>query len=170
MRVGVVRGYIMAEGVSRSMYKQRPTKVAAPVVYRKPVCLGTEVPARPRTEDLVPAPDEKAFRIEMSRLSRRVNQTKKKLADKTEVHPNQVLSFSELQERLRRLKERQIALHKERKEVEARLKPLNKEIKVRKTQTLGPSIRQATQKQGKSNLEAARASQGVSCAQSIERC
>jgi chromosome segregation ATPase len=120
----------MVEASSRSMYKQRSTKVVTPVIYRRPVYLGTEVPEKPRLEDLLPEPDERAFHIEISKLNRRINQVKKKLAEKTKVHPSGVLSFGEVQERLRRLKENQTALHKERKEVEGKLKLINKEVKV----------------------------------------
>lgn len=113
------------------MYKQRSTRVYAPAIHRRPVSLGTKVPAKPKVEELLPVPDERAFHIELSKINRHINQIKKKLATKTKVHPSEVLSFGELQEKLKRLKENQISLHKERKEVETRLKLLNKEAKVR---------------------------------------
>ena len=131
---------IMVEASSRSVYKQRSTKVAAPVIYRRPVCLGMEVPEKPKLEDLLPEPDERVFHIEMSKLNRRINQIKKKLAEKTKVHLNEVLSFGELRERLKRLKENQTELHKKRKEVETRLKLLNKEVKVGLMMSIGSYI------------------------------
>ncbi len=119
----------MVESKSKSFHKQRPAKARVPVIYRQPVNLETEVPERPRPEDLLSAPDESGFGIQMRDLSRRINRIKKKLADKSRVEDEPVLSLEELLKKRTQLQDAQNELHKQRTIMEGKLKNLTKSIK-----------------------------------------
>ena len=121
----------MVEGLSKSRYRWQSTKPIVPVIYRTPISLETKVPDKPKPIDILPMPDTRSFHIEMIKLNKRIKQLKKKLSEKMDVPEIEILSLDQLQEKIMKLKETQIELHRQRKEAEDKLKGLNKTLEVR---------------------------------------
>lgn len=65
---------------SKSFYSRRRTeRIRAPQIYKRPVTMATEIPPKPRSEDLLPAPDEGKFRLQLQSVQRRIRQLTRKL-------------------------------------------------------------------------------------------
>jgi len=98
-------------------------------VYPQPVSLGTKVPEEIKSEDLLAAPNEGAFRKELSKINKRINKITKKLSEKLE-HNKQVPPINELMSSKKKLQEEKVNFHKKRKETEMVLKSLTRSIKM----------------------------------------
>ena len=114
----------MVEAKGKSFHKQRSKKSRAPVICHQPVSLETEVPERPRPEDLLLVPDGQAHRAEISEINKRISRIKNKLAEKAGVQGKALPPLSELVTKKEQLQNSLTELHKQREALETKVKLL----------------------------------------------